>query len=371
MFRIANVCLSRSWGGLEMSALEMARSLADRGHRVHSIAVEGSRLSDETHRAGLAQITVPQVWKYFDPRALRRIRTSLRRHRIDIVQAHHSKDIWNIYPALLGLSEIKLYYLSAMLFKGAVKRDLLHSMLYRRLTGVMVLTEIGKRHFVSGTRVPADRIRVIPYGFRPADFDLPPGERVEVRRELGLGADEVAIGCIGRIDRQKGQYELLEAVRTVLRKHTGIRLLLAGEPTYGEGEAFLDFLKSKSRQHGMDRHVIFAGFRADVARVLSALDIFVLPSYEETFGKVTVEAMLSGLACIGTDAGGTPELLDRGQCGLLVEPRSARGLARALQTLVESPELRRDLGERARRSARERFDVGKVMGLVEDFYGSP
>ena len=93
-----------------------------------------------------------------------------------------------------------------------------------------------------------------------------------------------------------------------------------------------------------------------------------MPTYEETFGNCLVEAMLAGLACIGTDSGGTPEVLEGGKVGVLVEPRSVESLARAIQTLIENEQLRQDLGGRAKASARQRFDLDKILGQIEDFY---
>jgi glycosyltransferase involved in cell wall biosynthesis len=145
-------------------------------------------------------------------------------------------------------------------------------------------------------------------------------------------------------------------------------LFIVGEPTFAEGQPYLEFLKRKTAEYNLDDTVIFTGFRDDIPRILSALDIFAMPTYEETFGNCLVEAMLTGLPCIGTDAGGPPEILEGGKVGLLVEPRSVESLARAIETLAESPDLRRDLGMRARESARQRFNLPNVLQQVDDFY---
>jgi glycosyltransferase involved in cell wall biosynthesis len=368
--KIANVCLSTSWGGLEMQALRWARNLASRGHDVHTIVPQGSRLSREAGIWELKQITVPRATKYFDPRASLKIRSFLRRHAVDIVQAHYSKDLWLLYPALVGWEGPKLFYVSRILFRDTTKRDIFHRMAYAKLAGVITLTEIGKRCFTQGTSVPPERIRVIPNGFDLEAYELTPEVRAEVRRELAIGPDMIVIGSTSRIDEQKGQYELLEAVRLLRRRFERVMLIVVGEPTFREGQPYLDFLKRKTHEYGMDDVVVFTGFRDDVPRILSALDIFVLATYEETFGNSLVEAMLSGLACVGTDSGGTPEVLEAGKVGLLVEPRSVDSLARALQTLVENTELRLELGRRARISATGRFDLAKILDEIEAFYES-
>jgi D-inositol-3-phosphate glycosyltransferase len=353
-----------------MSALRWAKNLGDRGHEVHTLLPQGSRLSAEARAQGLRQITVPLLSRYFDPRASAKIKSFLRRNSIDLIQAHHSKDLWVLYPALLGWNGPKLFYVSRILFRGTTKKDFFHTLVYARLSGVITLTEVGKECFVAGTKVPPQKVRVIPNGFDITAYDLPDSVRREVREQIGIARGELAIGCTSRIDRLKGQYELIEAVRLATRRFSNLRLIVVGEPTFFESQPYLDFLKKKVSEYGMEPVVIFTGFREDIPRVLKGLDIFVLPTYEETFGNCLVEAMLSGLPCIGTDSGGTPEVLEDGRVGLLAEPRSVESLARAIQTLAEKLVLRQDLGRKARASARSRFDLGKVMQRVEDFYTS-
>jgi glycosyltransferase involved in cell wall biosynthesis len=372
MLRVANVCLSRSWGGLEMSALRWAHNLAGRGHEIWTLVAAGSRLSEEARAKGLDQITIPLAFRIFDPRASARIRHFLKRNDVQVVQAHNSKDLWILYVALLGMTEPKLFYASRIMFKHTTKKDLHHRLVYARLNGVTVLTEAGRKYFAASTTVPDDKIRVIPNGFDVAAYDLPAGDRAAaraaVRGELGLAEGDLAIGSTSRIDVQKGQHELVEAFRQVLRHTSRARLVLVGEPTLFEGGQYLDFLKRKVKEHGLEDRVVFAGFRKDIPRVLSALDIFVMPSYEETFGNCLVEAMLAGLPCVSTDAGGVPEVLEDGRLGLLAEPRSVESLARALETLTGNPELRRELGLKARESARRRFNLNDVVARIEDMY---
>jgi glycosyltransferase involved in cell wall biosynthesis len=353
-----------------MSAMRWARNLGVRGHEVHSIVPQGSRLSQEARDRGLKQITVPRMTRYFDPGATVKIKAFIRRNGIDVIQTHTSKDIWMLYPALVGWQAPRLFYVSRILFRKTTKRDWLHRIVYSKLAGVIALTETGRKSFIQGTGIDPEKVRVIPNGFEPGAYDLAVDVRAAARRELGISDDHIAIGCTSRIDRQKGQYELIEAVRVAKRHFSKLMLVIVGEPTLGEGRPYLDFLKRKTEEYGMGDTVIFTGFRDDIPRVLNALDIFALPTYEETFGNCLVEAMLTGLPCIGTDAGGAPEVLEGGKVGLLVEPRSVESLARALETLLENRELRHDLGKRARESARRRFDLANVMKQIEAFYAA-
>jgi glycosyltransferase involved in cell wall biosynthesis len=351
-----------------MQALRWALNLKSRGCGVHSITASGSRLSKEMEMAGIEQTSVRQAWEYFDPRGAVRMRSCIRGRKFDVIQAHHSKDLWNLYPVLLGLRSPRLYYVSRILFRGTTKKDWLHTRIFGRVDGVVTLTREGRKCFLRATRVSPEKVVVIPNGFDLGAYDPTPGTREEARKELGLGPDDLVVGCTSRIDAQKGQLELLEAVRRVRGRIPSIRLIVVGEPTRGEYAAYLDTLRRKVTEYGMGEAVIFTGFRPDIPRILAALDVFALPSYEETFGNCLVEAMLSGLPCIGTDAGGVPEVLEGGRLGLLVEPRSVDGLARAIRELADNPTLRADLGRRARKSARDRYDRERILDRIMALY---
>ena len=366
--RIANICLSRSWGGLEMQALRWACHLCERGHSVTSMVLRGSRLSENLLKQGLPQITVPLLSNYFNPGASFKIRSFLKSERIEIVQVHCSRDLWILHPACIGIEAPKTFLINRIHFRKVTKKDPLHTLVFKRLAGVITLTEFARKLFIAQTRISPEKVTVIPNGFRVSDYDVTPETRRSVRNELQIDESAIAIGCVGRIDRLKGQYEAIEAVRSVASRYKNLKLFIVGEPTLSEGEPYLDFLKRKVHEYRIESIVIFLGYREGIPRLLSAFDIFVLPSYEETFGNSLVEAMLSGLACIGTDSGGTPEVLDGGRVGLLVEPRSSGALARAIQTLIENNELRVELGRRARQWARQKFDCNVVFSRIENLY---
>jgi glycosyltransferase involved in cell wall biosynthesis len=90
-----------------------------------------------------------------------------------------------------------------------------------------------------------------------------------------------------------------------------------------------------------------------------------MPSYEENFGNVMLEAMASGAACVGTNSGGTPEMISEGHSGILVSPKSAEALAGGLLRLIEDEQLRKFVAGNARGAATERFAMNEVFRRVE------
>jgi len=368
MLSIANVCLSNTWGDADESALGWAEALTRGGHRVRSIVTQGGRLSQALRDRDLMQVTVPRRANRLDLRASLKIRSFLKRHRVDIVQVHRSEDLWTVYPGLLGGSITRLFLFLSDLPKSPTGRRSLDGLINRKISGIVVPTGIGKSVVSTATGMPDERIAVVPMGFDPTAYEMGQEVRSGTRTALELEDDHVVVGTIGRIDREKGQYELLEAARTVFRSYSFLRLVIAGDLGSGEGEKLLEFMRGRVREYHLDEVVKFIPFPESTPELLSAFDIFVMPSLEENFSRPLAEAMLSGLACVGTEAGGTPEVLEDGKAGLLAPSGSADGIARALTMLFETPDLRGILGRRARESARERFDIERVMKDVEALY---
>ena len=97
---------------------------------------------------------------------------------------------------------------------------------------------------------------------------------------------------------------------------------------------------------------------------MNALDVFAMPSYEENFGNVLLEALGSGLPTIGTDAGGTPEILSAGRVGVLCAPRSAESLGDAMTALLDDPARAREFGARARAKALDEYAMDRVFARI-------
>jgi glycosyltransferase involved in cell wall biosynthesis len=118
----------------------------------------------------------------------------------------------------------------------------------------------------------------------------------------------------------------------------------------------------------MAEAVTFTGVRADVPKILAALDLFVLPSLWEGMPNAVLEAMAAGLPVVATAVGGTPEVVMDGVTGLLVPPQDPSALAQAIERLLRDPDLRRTMGRAGRRRVEQHFDVRETVRQVEDLY---
>lgn len=200
--------------------------------------------------------------------------------------------------------------------------------------------------------IPADRLHYLPNAIDTSRFrPLRAPARLAARQAFGVGADTVAYSFVGRLSREKGVRELLQAWHQagVPNAH-----LLVGGPDmqdhpWNEGPWARDFV----REHGLSTTVTFLGSLTpdDVARVHGAADVAVLPSHFEAQGLAAVEAMATGRPIIASDVGGVPEFVVHEHNGLLVPPHDVPALAAAMRRMAESPALRDQWGAEARTTA--------------------
>jgi glycosyltransferase involved in cell wall biosynthesis len=189
--------------------------------------------------------------------------------------------------------------------------------------------------------------------------------RRKVRHELGAHDNQVLAGVIGRLDPRKGQQWLIRAAGMLAGGNPDLRFALVGaseEDYRAELERLVDELELGSA-------VKFTGHRPDSREVYAALDILVVPSFEEAFGLVAVEGMLSSLPVIASNSGALPEFVSDGVNGLLVELNDDAELAGAIERLADNLDLRISLGRSAREWARSNLEMNLVLDRLDELYG--
>jgi glycosyltransferase involved in cell wall biosynthesis len=182
-----------------------------------------------------------------------------------------------------------------------------------------------------------------------------------VRRELGIPEEAPLVGTVGNFTPKKAHRDLIEAVPAIRRSLPEVRLVLVGHgPLEGD-------LRARVRDLGLESSVTFAGYRTDATRLADAFDVFVLPSRFEGLSIALLEAMALGRAVVATRVGGSPEVIEDGESGILVQPGDPRALAEAIRSLLRDPSRRARMGEAARRRA-GRFDIGSAAARMEEVY---
>ena len=198
-------------------------------------------------------------------------------------------------------------------------------------------------------------------GRDPTKFHPDLEARAAVRAELGVGPDRVVVIAVSRLVRHKGYPELLSAMREVPAE-----LWVVGERLPSDHGEDLEPYFDRARLGGRLRRL---GYRTDIAALLAASDIFVLPSHFEGLPMSTIEAMLVGLPVVASDIRGPREQIVDGETGLLVPRGSVAALGAALTRLASDVNLRRQMGVCARARARRLYDEAEVVTRTLDVMG--
>ena len=167
--------------------------------------------------------------------------------------------------------------------------------------------------------------------------------REKKRKELNIESEKILVITAGELNKNKNQKMVIEAMKCLkgIVKQDIIYLVC------GEGNC-LEFLKRKAAEYGMEGQIRFLGYRNDLREILSAADIFLMPSYREGLPTVVMEAMNAKLPVIGTDIRGNRELIEHGKTGYLVKVNDAGKMAEYLTILAENEELRTQMGKKAK-----------------------
>ena len=358
---IAHTESSLGWGGQEIRTLTEAGGFIGRGHRVTLYAAPGSRIAAEAPRFGVPVAVLPIGRKR--PAGVRSLVAALRRHPVDVVNAHSSTDAWLAALACAWLARtrgtapvlVRTRHVSI-----PVPRDYATRWLYRTATARVVTTgaALGEQ-LIRDNGLDAARVDSVPTGIDTATFA--PLSRAAARRELGLPDAAPLAGIVATLRSWKGHRYLVDAMPRLRRRDA--RLVIVGDgPQRGA-------LEAQVAQLGLGERVLFAGQRTDVACWLAALDVFVLPSYaNEGVPQALLQAMLVGVPCVTTDAGAIPEIARHGETACIVPREDAAALAAAIDGVLDDPAASAAIAERARAFVLPRFGIDTMLDRMETVF---
>jgi glycosyltransferase involved in cell wall biosynthesis len=221
---------------------------------------------------------------------------------------------------------------------------------------------------VVATGTPRERIHTILNSVEASKWD-PATDGTAIRREFAIPSDAPLLVSVSRLFAQKGQRELLLALARVRAEIPNVRLLVVGADAVAvHGGSFTSELKTLANELGIAGSVTFTGERSDIAPIMAACDVFSMPSREEPFGLVFLEAMAMQRPVVAVNDGGTPEVVEHGQSGLLAPAHDDAALASNILTLLRDPELRARMGAYGRSRVLEYFNTHRMARDAGDAY---
>ena len=307
----------------------------------------------EVHTLGLSKRT--------DITAALRLRSLLKTIRPDILHTYliHGNVLGRIVGRLAG---VPMIIGSELTIGQAGRIGRLATKLTNPLTdAVEVNSETGGKSAFTDLGVPKSKIEVVLPGLDLEGFGGTE-QRSQVRSEIGVEDDEHLVLYVGRLRTVKGVEYGIRAFATALEKHDKMKLALAGEGDQrGNLESLCDDL-------GIQKHVKFLGPRKDLSDVLSASDSVIMPSINEGFPRVAIEAMASSKPVVATRVGGTPEAIINGQSGILVPSKNIKAMAEAIVNIASDSGLATRLGIAARKRVEQHYSASRYVSRLDEMY---
>ena len=371
-------------GGAEFSLLDTVRAFPRSKYLPHVCCPPNGPLVDELAKNAIDVHTVEFIrLRRKSPAscflrlpshlsALNKLRKVICDREIDIIHANGTNAM--IYGALAGRITRRpvVWHL-----RDSVRLGLLGRMLLAASSRVIAPSE-AVSNFVLDEKHNDGKVVIIPNGL---DLDKwKPGLRGKgsvahdapdhsaIRRAYGIGENEFVVAMVAQLVQWKRHMDIIDAAEIVTRARKGIRFLLVGEDTFGDNQDYVASLKERIADKNLEGIVHFAGWRNDMVRVMEETDLVVLPSLNEPFGRVVIEAMAMGKPVVATAGGGPAEIIEDGVSGILVPPKSPVEMARAVMSLVDDKERMRRIGINGRRRVEREYDIAKIIRHYETLY---
>lgn len=282
-------------------------------------------------------------------------------NNVDIIHFHWGKDIVMVVLAkLISKNKPKIIH-SRHMSMTRFKDDLYHRWLYKNIDILHSVTnqvkEQLKKFIPNSIRPP---IEMVYLGVKKSKVDEDKIEKLKQKYNI---KDEFIVGMVGRIESEKGQYILIDAIKKL--QNLNIKVLIIGHTM---DENYLSKLKTQIKTLDLEDIVIFTGFTKDVNEHMKLCDTMVLATKKETFGLVVIEAMANKICVIATNNGGPLEIINDKENGLLFD-RSSDDLASKIEFLYKHPDKKEDLAQAGYKKAKSIFDhdtqVEKLYNVID------
>lgn len=365
--RILYINSSSGWGGMEMHPLVVADGLSGRGHPLLFALRSNTDTDRHSRNSRVDRLALPFGW-YLDPRSYFPLKRLVKSMGINVVHVHDSRDTWRgmLLAGILRRSAALLYTKHSGTPPGSGKTDPLHRLLVRRLDALVTNSHYIRENSLEVYPIEPSKVEVIHYGLGEEAVGSPT-KAEDMRRKLGLDRDTVVVGMVASLSEGKRQDLLIRAAKRISAEFPECRFLIVGVP--GQ-EEYARKIREMIETLGLRKQVIMSGFLEDIPSLMLALDVLVLPSNNEAFGIVLLEAMANSRPIVGSNSGAIPEIVRNGENGLLFAPGDPDALAEEILRLVRCPEERVDMGKRGKEIFEERFRLERELDDTERLYRS-
>lgn len=381
MVKILRVITRLNIGGPAIHAILLSGSFNNKDGYM-DILVTGKESASEGSMANLARTTgvvpivLPELGREIsfsnDIKAFFKLFRIMRSEKPDIVHTHTAKaGTLGRLAAICAGVPIKVHTFHGHVFDSYFSPWkarcflVIEKILALFTDKVVTVSESVRNEIVNKLKVTDDRkCVVIPLGFELEKFLKCEDKKGLFRKEMGFFGNTMLVGIVGRLVPIKNHTMFLDAAKKIAERYKDSDIVFV---VVGDGELTGE-LKAYAGKIGVEKQVIFTGWRDDLPTVYADLDIVTLTSLNEGTPVSLIEAMAAKRAIVATDVGGVRDLLGEEETGLLVESGDAEGLARKIVYLLKNANKRTELGMRGRDSVARKYSKERLLGDMQALY---
>ncbi len=360
--RICKLITELGPAGAERCVYELATRLDRDRFDVSVMSLRGGVVADWLVRAGIKTTSLSMRSKW-DISQLHGIVRRLRAENIDILHTHlfHADVVGRIAARLTGIPHlVHTVHVAEQRFRP-------WHFGWARLTSrwcdrIVCVSGGVQAHHSARSGLSRRFYEVIPNGVDTRAYSRDQQSRITLRKQWGIGDNDVLAAFVGRLDHQKGVDTLIGAVTHLAARGNPVKLVIAGDgPMRQMVETFIACGEG-------GREARWLGLVEDVRGVLSAADMLIMPSRWEGFGLAVAEAMAAELPVVATRVAGLDEVVADGQTGTLVKPEDYVGLAEAISEMIGDRQLRERFGQAGLKRVRQKYAISDVIEAHQKLY---
>jgi len=358
-WRIVHSECSLGWGGQEHRVLAELEGFKRRGCDVWLLAPQEAEVFKRAMAAGIPAQSL-NVSRLLYPFSAMKLANWLRRHRVEIVNTHSSRDGWLVgvaarlarVPLVIRTRHIDVDYPNRWLSRHAFTTFADH---------VVTTSARITSHFQEMFGLPADRISTVPTGIELGRF-RPDGPRAELVPGLGRESPPL-IGMVSVLRSWKGHPVFLDAAKQLVDAGVKARFVIVGE-----GPVRLR-IEQQVAALGLGGLVTLTGHREDVPEVLRSLSVLAIPSTaHEGVPQIGLQALACGTPVVGSDVGGIPEIIRHGETGRVFKSGDAGALTAAIRETIEQREVSAAMSARGREMVEKHHSFDAMLGTLDALY---
>ncbi|NOR22453.1 MAG: glycosyltransferase, partial [Candidatus Aminicenantes bacterium] len=352
----------KEWRGGQRQSLFLAKELKRRGLPFFFIVQPESPLHQKACEAELPVLPF-KMRNEFDLPAILRLAWAMKRKKCLLVHFHdaHSAAVGSVAASL---AKVPFRIITRRVDFPLKKNYFSRRKYMKNVDAIIAISEGVKKVLVEGG-VDPENVEVISSGIDFSSFEedsVALTSKDYLHREFSLAVDDYLVGIVAHLADHKGHQYLIQATKILKQQAPKIKTIIVGE-----GPLSME-LDRQAKELDVEDIIFFLGFRKDIPKILSSLDLFVLSSHLEGMGSSILDAMASRLPVVATKVGGIPEVVIHGETGLLVPPRNPSALARAILMLYSNKTLASRLGQKGYELVHRKFSAEAMADKVIRLY---